>query len=271
MPKRSRGSTRRSRSFRLTSRRTTIAACCCWSSIEPQHRVEAGERFLGTMLDQKQQAAIVAGLDVRGNERECLVEPRERFGIAVHGTKRQPEIRQRVGRSRLDLERGGKEPIGFSDFSGLQLERAEQVQGVEMRGRRFEDPCVDLLRVVESALLVQRQRLLEPLRKRGRNGWQGGFRHRLARSYAFCSSSTSRAEARVGRCDRLALADRSDRCHPFWARVLPAECWSDRADSDSRIGCRSSARPALARPRIPRLGTPNRSPYEITSTHVNPC
>ena len=182
--------------------------------LEPQHRVEAGKRFLGTMLDQKQQAAIVVRLDVSRNERERLVEPRERFGIAVHGAKREPQIRQRVGRSRLDLERGSKEPIGFSDFSRLQPERAEQVQSVEMRGRRFENPRVDLLRIAESALLVQRHRLLERLRKRGRNGWQGGFRHRLARSYAFCSSSASRPEAHAGRCDRLAVADWCDRCHP---------------------------------------------------------
>src|SRR6266567_3374905 len=56
--------------------------------------------------------------------------------------------------------------------------------------------------------------------------------------------------------------------HPFWARVSAAECPGDRTDSDGRIGCRSSAPPALTRPRIPRLGSIDGPPYEITSAFV---
>src|ERR1700694_1511769 len=48
MPKRSRVSTRRSRSFRLTSRPATIAACCFWSSIVPSKRLPASTRYCGS-------------------------------------------------------------------------------------------------------------------------------------------------------------------------------------------------------------------------------
>src|SRR6266568_3303996 len=149
--------------------------------LEPQHLVEAGKRLLGAMLDQQQETAVVASLDVSRNERERPVELCERFGIAAHRPKRKTEIRQRVGRSRLDLERGSDEPIGLSGFPRLQLQRTEQVQNVEMRRRGFEDPYVDLLRILKSALLVQSERLLERLRNSGQNGRQSGFRHRLPR------------------------------------------------------------------------------------------
>src|SRR5712691_2687598 len=56
--------------------------------------------------------------------------------------------------------------------------------------------------------------------------------------------------------------------HPFWARVSAAECPGDRTDSGWRIGGRSSAPRELARPGIPRLGSIDGPPYEITSSYV---
>ena len=84
--------------------------------------------------------------------------------------ERLSEVRQRIGRLRLDFERGGNEPIGFSGSSFLQLERAQQMQGVEMQRGSLHDARVDFFRLVELALLVQRERLLQGLRHSVRDG-----------------------------------------------------------------------------------------------------
>src|SRR5262249_56162905 len=95
----------------------------------------------------------------------------------------------------IGVEGRGDEPIGFSGLSALRLDRAEKIERVELIGQRLEHAGIDLLRLAQPSLLLQRHGLLQRLPKIWRRAT--GNRHRRGshvsdeRHFRACSRNPS--------------------------------------------------------------------------------
>ena len=100
---------------------------------------------------------------VAGLERERLVETLERLLIAFERVQHDPEVDPCVRRAGIDLQRRGDEPVGLAGLSALRLDGAEKVERVELVGQRLEHARINLLRLAQPSLLLQRHGLLQGL------------------------------------------------------------------------------------------------------------
>ena len=75
----------------------------------------------------------------------------------------QREVRQRVRRAGLNFQRRGNEAVRLAGLAALMVEHAEQMQRVEIVALRLEHARVELFRMVQAALPVQRQCLADRL------------------------------------------------------------------------------------------------------------
>src|SRR5262249_28037193 len=108
-------------------------------------------------------AALMERVRVAGLQRQRLVETLERLLIPLERMQHDPEVDPRVRGTRIDLERRGDEPVGFSGLSALRLDGTEKIERVELIGQRLEHAGIDLLRLAQPALLLQRHGLLQRL------------------------------------------------------------------------------------------------------------
>ena len=100
--------------------------------LEREHPVERGDRFGRTRELEQKVAAIVERVEMIGRDRQRLVDAGERLIVALERVQDQGKIGQRVGRARMELERGGDQAVGLARFTALVIEHAEQMQRVEI-------------------------------------------------------------------------------------------------------------------------------------------
>ena len=100
--------------------------------LKREHPVERSDRFSRTREREQKVAAIVERLEMIGRNLQRLVDAGERLIVALECVQHQRKIGQRIGRARLELERGGNQAVGLARFAALVIEHAEQVQRVEM-------------------------------------------------------------------------------------------------------------------------------------------
>src|SRR4029078_5416806 len=72
--------------------------------------------------------------------------------------------------ARLHFQRRGDEAVSLAGLPTLVVEHAEQVQGVEIVALVFQHARIELFRLVEAALLMQRERLADRLSEVERAG-----------------------------------------------------------------------------------------------------
>src|SRR5215813_10703821 len=119
--------------------------------------------MLRTPQREQRVAALMQRVDVAGLQRERPVETLERVLIALERMQNDPEIDPCIRRAGIDLERRGDEPVGLSGLSALRLDGAEKVERVELIGQRLEHADINLLRLAQPSLLLQRHGLLQCL------------------------------------------------------------------------------------------------------------
>src|SRR5882724_11225611 len=98
-----------------------------------------------------------------GRQRQRLVEGRQRLVAALERMQHQRKVRQGVGRAGLHLKSRADEAVGLAGLAALVVQHAEQMQRIEIVALRLEHARVEARRLVEAALLMQRDRLLEGL------------------------------------------------------------------------------------------------------------
>ena len=126
-----------------------------------EHRVE-GRDGLGRPLEIEQQiAAVVERIEMAGRQRQRLVDARQRLAAAFQRVQHERQVRQRVRRARLHFQRRGDEAVGLAGLAALMVQHAEQMQRVEVVALRLQHARIELFRLVQAALLMQRQRLLD--------------------------------------------------------------------------------------------------------------
>src|SRR5260221_5429281 len=99
------------------------------------------------------------------------------------------EVRQRIRRARLALERRVDEAISLAGLAALVVQHAEQMQRVKIIALRLQHARVEARCLVEAALLMQRDRLLD--------GLAGVERTWLGRTWRPCHSRLVPAMRRV--------------------------------------------------------------------------
>ena len=129
--------------------------------LEREHPVERSDRFSRTREREQKIAAIVERLEMIGRNLQSLVDAGERLVVALERVQDEGKIGQRIGRARVELERGGNQAVGLARLAALVIEHAEQVQRVEVVPIVLEHAAVDLLRLVQPALPVQADRVLD--------------------------------------------------------------------------------------------------------------
>src|SRR5207248_6003005 len=121
----------------------------------------------------------------------------ERLLVSLERVQHDPEIDPGVCRARIYFERRGDEPVGFSGLSALRFDRAEEIKRVELIGDYLQHTRVDLLRLAQPPLVLQRHSFLERLAEIGR-AVRGCHRRRSLIAY--------RGEP-LARADRSAIWD----------------------------------------------------------------
>src|SRR5262249_25743107 len=172
----------------------------CEAAIEPRVRVtgdqrqdlvDGGKRILRTPQREQRVGALMQRVRVAGLQRQGLVEALERLLIPLERMQHDAEVDPRVRGAGIDLERRGDEPVGFSGLSALRLDRTEKIERVELIGQRLEHAGVDLLRLAQPSLLLQRHRLLQRLSDIWPRAMRSGHRQR-----SFTGEAKSSARAR---------------------------------------------------------------------------
>src|SRR5262249_8515001 len=156
-----------------------------------QDLVDGGKRILRTPQREQRIGALMQRIRVAGLELQRFVETLERLLIALERMQHDAEVDPRVRRAGIDLERGGDEPVGFAGLSALRLDRTEKIERVELIGQRLEHAGIDLLRLAQPSLLLQRPRLLQRLS----DIWPRAMRHGH-RQRSFTGEAKSSARAR---------------------------------------------------------------------------
>ena len=67
-----------------------------------------------------------------GRQRQRPIEALQRLLVALEHVQHLRKVRQRVGRARLNLERGRDQPVCLAEFAVLVLQHAEQMQRVKI-------------------------------------------------------------------------------------------------------------------------------------------
>src|SRR5215471_3248968 len=176
--------------------------------------------MLRTPQREQRVAAQMQRVDVAGLQRERPVETLERLLIALERMQNDPEIDPCIRRAGIDLERRGDEPVGLSGLSALRLDGAEKVERVELIRQRLEYAGIDLLRLAQPPLLLQRHGLLQRLPEiwrratgnRHRRGWHVSGEQRSGSALVtVCITSIPRAgeQRSPGSCHRAAFLLRS--------------------------------------------------------------
>jgi len=140
-------------------------------------------------------APIVEDLGVVRVDLEHAIETGEGVGLAADPAQHHAAIGERPGRAR-PLQEGALDQLErFGAATLLVTRHAEQVQGVEMTGRRLQEPQVIGLGLRPLSALMQVDRSRQQV---GENAAVPGGR-RLRRGHAGSSRRRERARARV-RC-----------------------------------------------------------------------
>src|SRR5262249_29173402 len=121
-----------------------------------QNLVECPEGILRAPQRHERVAALMQRVGVAGLQRQRLVKTLERLLISLERVQHDAEIDPSIWRAGVDPERGSDQPIGFSGLSALSFDRTEEIERVELVGHRLQHPGVDLLRLAQAALLLQR-------------------------------------------------------------------------------------------------------------------
>src|SRR5262249_55817305 len=141
-----------------------------------QNLVECPEGILRAPQRHERVAALMQAAGAAGLQRQGLVKPLERLLISLERVQHDAEIDPSIWRAGVDPERGSDQPIGFSGLSALSFDRTEEIERVELVGHRLQHPGVDLLRLAQATLLLQRhgiaQRLPEIRQAMRRRYWR---------------------------------------------------------------------------------------------------
>src|SRR3954447_3954887 len=128
-----------------------------------QHGVKRRDGVGRALLLEQHIAAVVERVEMAGRQRQRLVEGRQRLVAALQRVQHQREVRQRVGRARLRFKSRGDETVGLAYLAALVVQHAEEMQRIEIVALHLEHARVEGRGLVEAALLMQRDRLLNRL------------------------------------------------------------------------------------------------------------
>ena len=135
--------------------------------------LEAAQGFPRAAQCQQGAAAILQRVQVARINRQRLVEAIERVGVALERVQHVRKIDQRIGAARIDLERRRDQPQRFAHLPGLRLDRAEQMQRIEIIRRSLQHAGIEFFRLAQPALPVQADGVLQGLRD-VESGWLHG-------------------------------------------------------------------------------------------------
>ena len=188
--------------------------------LQRQRRVEAGQRLHGLVQRAQAGAAVAQGLGVLGAHGQRALEglqPRPGAGPGYPACL--PRLFQRGCAVRALREGAGQQAEGLVEAVGLARQHAQQVQRVEMRGRRAQHAAVAGLGLVQAALLVQGQALLEI----AAGGWRHGVQssHRLLTRFrpTLSRSTVSTAPTRPAAGSRAASRSLRERSRAIATRA----------------------------------------------------
>ena len=118
-----------------------------------QHAIVIRQRVVDMIERQTGVAEIVEDLRMVGRQIERMAIAQDGFVVTPGRMKRQPEIRQRIGGTRIDLERLRQEAERLDQTMTPEVKHSEQMQRIEIIGPVRQDPGTQLFRPVELALL----------------------------------------------------------------------------------------------------------------------
>jgi hypothetical protein len=110
---------------------------------------------------QERVAAIGIGVGVIGFERERRIEGGQGLARALHVQQDVAFAIQGIGLARIDPQGKLKQAQRLGQVAALGVDGAEQRQGVDVRGRRFEDGFERRFGLVQLAGFMERQSLLD--------------------------------------------------------------------------------------------------------------
>src|SRR5262249_56014251 len=114
--------------------------------------------FPYTTLFRSRVRAIVPGVEIVGRERHRALEARERVVAPPERIRRDAAIVVRRRDSGVHRDGGVDLTDGRGMLAALRADDSEQMKAVEMPRLRRQNAPVELLRLVETAALMQGQR-----------------------------------------------------------------------------------------------------------------
>ncbi len=129
-----------------------------------QRLAQAFQRLVVAAERHQHHGAVVVGLGEFRFQLDGAVEAFDRLSGAVERVQHQPVMHQHLRRGRAHLHGLGGVLQGLGVLALVVAEQCEILQGFDVIRPCAENPAVKLRRLVELALLVQRERLGQRLR-----------------------------------------------------------------------------------------------------------
>src|SRR5262249_28511925 len=137
-----------------------------------EHGLQFRERLAVPVEADKRIGVLIEQVDILGRERERLVETLQRIARALERVLGLTEIVPAPGNRPLGLDRRADEAQRLAELALLHLDRAEEIERIEMIGRRLEHPGIDFLRPPQLPLPVQGDGFAERLAEiEGSGAW----------------------------------------------------------------------------------------------------
>ena len=118
-----------------------------------QHMIVVRQRVVGMIEREIRVAEIVENFRMVRRQIQRMAIARDGFVVTSGRMQRQPEIRQRIGGTGIDLERPRQEAERIDQAMALEVEHSEQVQRIEIIGPVRQNSGAQSFRPVEFALL----------------------------------------------------------------------------------------------------------------------
>jgi len=128
-----------------------------------EHGLQFGQRLAVPIEADERVGVLIEDIDILGRERAGLVETLQRVGRALERILRLAEIALRRRDPRISFDRGAEQALRLAELALLYLDRAEEIERIEMIGRGLEHACIDSLRLAQLSLPVQRHGFAERL------------------------------------------------------------------------------------------------------------
>ncbi len=118
-----------------------------------QHVIVIRQRIVGVIEREIRVAEIIENFRMVRRQIQRMAVARDGFVVTPGRMERQPEIRQRIGGTGIDLERPRQETERIDQAMALEVEHSKQMQRVEVIGPVRQDSGAQSFRPVEFALL----------------------------------------------------------------------------------------------------------------------